>query len=121
MENIKAEMGDDSIFNDPEVFVRYWDRLADKVQLDIARIESRLKPGLMTKLKARRGERELSARNPREHIGGDDSNRSKEKWFGGMDITDKETEFPRSPQDPLGLGYPMSEYSMAQLEEANAE
>ena len=120
MENIKREMGDDSIFNDPEVFVRYWDRLADKVQLDIKRIESRLEPSVMKRLVARRGERQPSARNPGpDNAGGDDSNRSTETWFGGMTLTPKlETKVTPSEDDPLGLDKDLSQYTNEELDRA---
>ena len=119
MDNIAREMGDDSIFNDPEVFTRYWDRLADKVQLDIARIESRLKPEILETLQARRGKRRLNASNPGDNVGGPDSNRSQSWAFGGMNLTPKrETKVTPSEDDPLGLDKDLSQYTNEELDRA---
>jgi len=112
-------MGDDSIFNDPEVFTRYWDRLADKVQLDIGRIESRLKPEILETLQARRGKRRLTASNPGDNVGGPDSNRSQSWAFGRMNLTPKgETKVTPSEDDPLGLDKDLSQYTDEELDRA---
>lgn len=119
MDNIAREMGDDSIFNDPEVFTRYWDRLADKVQLDIARIEQRLKPEILEVLQARRGKRRLTASSPGDNVGGPDSNRSNERWFGGMNLTyDEGGKVTPSENDPLGLDKDLSQYTDEELDRA---
>lgn len=129
MDNVKSETGTRSIFTDPIVFSKYWDRLQDKVASDMDFIKRNLSPEARRALDRRNGKGGNSSDSTQSDPASiqEDVSVAEE---APSPYGDRQTKRRRGPpgrsttespepqiNDPMGFGVDKSEYSREQKEE----